>query len=63
MRLYERGSFPYFFQELFSPRGGVKRIAAANVEPIDRVIEFSHTGTWMQDDAAMRRDCLGVSLS
>jgi hypothetical protein len=37
------------------------RIAAANVEPIDRTIEFTHTGTWMQDDVAMRRDCLGVS--
>jgi hypothetical protein len=38
------------------------RIAAANVEPIDRIVEFTHTGSWMQDDATMRRDQLGVSL-
>ncbi len=38
------------------------RIAAANVEPIDRIVEFTHTGTWTQDDVAMRRDHLGVSL-
>jgi hypothetical protein len=38
------------------------RIAAANVEPIDKVFEFKHTGTWIQDDAEMRRDCLGVSM-
>jgi len=37
------------------------RIAAANVEPIDRIIEFTHTGTWTQHDVSMRRDCLGVS--
>ena len=40
----------------------ILRIAAANVEPIDKTIEFTHTGTWMLDDAAMRRDCLGVAL-
>jgi hypothetical protein len=39
------------------------RIAAANVEPIDRTIEFKHSGTWTQDDIAMRRDHLGVSLT
>ena len=39
------------------------RIAAANVEPVDHTIEFTHTGAWVQDDVAMRRDCLGVSLS
>jgi hypothetical protein len=38
------------------------RIAAANVEPIDMVIEFTHTGAWIPDDATMRRDCLAVSL-
>jgi hypothetical protein len=38
------------------------RIAAANVEPIDKIFEFKHTGMWLQDDTAMRRDCLGVSL-
>jgi hypothetical protein len=38
------------------------RIAAANVEPIERVFEFTHTGTWLQNDADMRRDCLGIGL-
>jgi len=38
------------------------RIAAANVLPVDKTLEFTHTGAWMQDDAAMRRDCLGASL-
>jgi hypothetical protein len=38
------------------------RIAAANAEPIDKIFEFTHTGGWTQDDAVMRRDCLGVSL-
>jgi hypothetical protein len=38
------------------------RIAAANVAPIDRIVEFTHTGTWIGDDVAMRLDCLGVSL-
>jgi hypothetical protein len=38
------------------------RIAAANAEPIDRIVEFTHTGTWVQDDAAMRRDHLSLSL-
>lgn len=38
------------------------RIAAANVEPIDRIVEFTHAGTWTQDDVAMRRDHLVVSL-
>jgi hypothetical protein len=38
------------------------RIAAANVEPTEMVFEFKHTGGWLQDDAAMRRDCLAVSL-
>jgi hypothetical protein len=27
------------------------------------IFEFKHTGAWLQDDAEMRRDCLGVSLS
>ncbi len=39
------------------------RIAAGNVEPIDRIVEFVHTGTWTQDDVLMRRDNLGVSLA
>ncbi len=39
------------------------RIAAANVEPIDRTIEFTHSGNWTADDPAMRRDELGVSLN
>ena len=38
------------------------RIAAGNVEPIEKVFGFTHTGTWLQNDAEMRRDCLGVSL-
>jgi hypothetical protein len=38
------------------------RIAAANAKAIDRVVEFSHTGAWVQDDAIMRRNNLGVSL-
>jgi len=38
------------------------RIAAANVEPIEKFFEFRHTGTWLQDDVAMRRDSLSVSL-
>lgn len=38
------------------------RIAAANVAPIEHVLTFTHTGTWLADDAAMRRDCLDVSL-
>jgi hypothetical protein len=38
------------------------RIAGANVKPIDKTFVFTHTGTWMRDDAEMRRDCLGVSL-
>jgi hypothetical protein len=38
------------------------RIAAANVQPIEKVFEFTHTGAWLQNDADMRRDCLGVSL-
>jgi hypothetical protein len=36
------------------------RIAAANAEPVDHVLEFTHTGVWTTDDATMRRDCLGV---
>jgi hypothetical protein len=38
------------------------RIAAANVEPIDRTVEFTHDGNWTQNDVAMRRDHLVVSL-
>ena len=38
------------------------RIAAANAKPIDKVLEFTHTGRWLTDDAEMRRDCLGVSF-
>jgi hypothetical protein len=38
------------------------RIAAANVAPLEKVLTFAHTGTWKPDDAAMRRDCLDVSL-
>jgi hypothetical protein len=39
------------------------RIAAANVEPIDRIVAFTHTGTWVQDDVEMRRDHLVVALT
>jgi hypothetical protein len=38
------------------------RIAAANVQPIEKIFQFKHTGVWLQDDAEMLRDCLGVSL-
>lgn len=38
------------------------KIAAANVEPVDKVFEFTHTGAWQANDGNMRRDCLGVSL-
>lgn len=38
------------------------RIGAANVEPIDRIVEFTHDGRWTEEDIAMRRDYLGVSL-
>jgi hypothetical protein len=38
------------------------RIAAGNAEPIDKVIEFTQSGTWVEDDVTMRRDYLGVSL-
>ena len=38
------------------------RIAAANFEPIDGITEFEHKGAWTDDDAAMRRDNLAVSL-
>ncbi len=56
---------PYTESHLLSP-GTYRltlRIAAANVEPIDKVFEFTHTGTWLQNDDNMRRDCLGVSLT
>jgi len=36
--------------------------AAANVEPIDKNLEFEHKGPWIQNDEEMRRDCLTVSL-
>jgi hypothetical protein len=39
------------------------RIAAANVAPIDRLVEFTHDGRWTPDDGAMRRDHLAVSLT
>lgn len=38
------------------------RIAAANREPIERELEFKHTGAWIDDDVTMRRDCLAISL-
>jgi hypothetical protein len=38
------------------------RIAAANFEPIDKELEFTHRGAWTDDDVAMRRDNLVVSL-
>lgn len=38
------------------------RIGAANVEPIDRTIEFAHDGRWTPEELAMRRDYLAVSL-
>jgi len=39
------------------------RIGAANAAPICKVVEFTHDGRWTQDDVAMRRDYLNVSLS
>lgn len=38
------------------------RIAAANAEPVDKILVFEHKGNWLQNDADMRRDCLAVSL-
>jgi hypothetical protein len=38
------------------------RIAAANVEPIDRVVSFTHKGSWTPAEVAMRRDCLAISV-
>jgi len=38
------------------------KIAAANVEPVEKVLEFAHTGNWSDDDAIMRRDWLSVSM-
>jgi hypothetical protein len=37
------------------------RIGAANVAPIDRIVEFTHDGKWAPDDI-MRRNHLAVSL-
>lgn len=39
------------------------KIGAANAEPIDRIVEFTHDGIWTQNDLAMRRDHLVVSLT
>jgi hypothetical protein len=39
------------------------RIAAANVAPIEKTFEFSHTGTWLENDADMRRDGFGLFLT
>ena len=39
------------------------KIGAANAEPIDRIVEFTHDGIWTQNDVAMRRDHLVVSLT
>jgi hypothetical protein len=39
------------------------RIGAANAAPICKVVKFTHDGRWTQDDVAMRRDYLDVSLS
>jgi hypothetical protein len=38
------------------------RIGGANVAPIDRIVEFAHDGKWTDDDEAMRRNHLAVSL-
>jgi hypothetical protein len=38
------------------------RIAAANVDPIEKILEFTHTGNWIENDAEMRRDGFGISL-
>lgn len=38
------------------------RIAAANVRPIERAFEFSHTGVWDPNDDLMRQNQLTVSL-
>jgi hypothetical protein len=40
----------------------VLRIGAANAKPIEKTLLFSHTGEWLQNDDAMRRACLRVSL-
>lgn len=39
------------------------RIAAANAKPIEKILEFEHKGEWLENDKAMRQDCLAVSLS
>jgi hypothetical protein len=39
------------------------RIGAANANPIEKTILFSHTGEWRQNDVDMRRECLRVSLT
>lgn len=39
------------------------RIAAANVKPFVRTIEFTHSGIWTPDDLVMRRDELAVALN
>jgi hypothetical protein len=39
------------------------KIGAANAKPIDRIVEFTHDGIWTQNDVAMRRDHLVVSLT
>jgi hypothetical protein len=38
------------------------KIAAANAKPIDKTIEFSHTGTWLTNDDLMRQNHLSVLL-
>jgi hypothetical protein len=38
------------------------RIAAANVAPVERIVEFAHSGVWTPDDNVMRRDNLAASL-
>jgi hypothetical protein len=40
----------------------ILRIAAANVEPIDGAVAFTHTGTWTPDEVEMRRDSLAISV-
>jgi hypothetical protein len=38
------------------------RIAAANANPINRILVFEHKGQWYSEDNEMRRNCLVVDL-
>lgn len=38
------------------------QIAAANATPVKKILTFSHTGEWLDNDAEMREKCLMISL-